>query len=98
MGSNEANQIIHIAELAVARNVLAQGAHQNHDHKAHQKHDHHERVEDGEPVNLERINQIMKLISERSTNAVLKESCVKVLFKAFGEFDLRRLELHLQEC
>lgn len=46
------HHVIHFLLFAVSGVILPQGSHQNHGHQAHQKNYHHERVEDGEPVNL----------------------------------------------
>ena len=43
---------INIIILAVSGVVFAQRSHQDHGHEAHQEDDHHERVKDGEPVDL----------------------------------------------
>ncbi len=50
---NNTHHLIDVVLLAVAGVVLAKGPHQNHADQADQEDDHHERVEDGEPVNLD---------------------------------------------
>lgn len=46
------HHVIHFLLFAVSSVILPQGSHQNHGDQADQKNDHHERVEDGEPMNL----------------------------------------------
>lgn len=46
------HHVIHFLLFAVSSVILPQGSHQNHGDQSDQKNDHHERVEDGEPVNL----------------------------------------------
>lgn len=50
--STPSHHVIHFLLFAVSSVILPQGSHQNHGDQADQKNDHHERVEDGEPVDL----------------------------------------------
>lgn len=50
--SMASHHVIHFLLFAVSSVILPQGSHQNHGNQANQKNDHHERVEDGEPVDL----------------------------------------------
>jgi len=49
------NQVIQLLLSAVSSVVLPQSPHEDHTDQANQKDDHHERIEDGEPVNLQDI-------------------------------------------
>lgn len=52
--------IVHFFLFAVSGIILSQSSHQNHGHQPHQENDHHERVEDGEPVNLKQYFKVLK--------------------------------------
>ena len=55
--------IINVVLLGISCVIFPQGPHQDHGDKTHQEDDHHERVEDGEPVNLKQNHYIKKTVS-----------------------------------
>ena len=59
-----AYHFVEVVFLAVSSIIFLEGSHQNHADQTNQENDHHERVEDGEPVNLHN-NKNKTLMSHR---------------------------------
>lgn len=66
--STPSHHVIHFLLFAVSSVILPQGSHQNHGDQADQKNDHHERVEDGEPVDLRNRKEFTGTIYTQPAN------------------------------